>query len=148
MGELDKLIWQSLIDLRNAIIKNIQSTGSNASGKTIRSLVVEKEVNNFTLVGRSYFGSIETGRRSGRPTPIGVILEWINAKGIGGSEKENLSFAYAISKTHAKKGSSLHRKGGRTDIYTNEIESFKQKLYKDFASKLELIIVDYVNRNK
>lgn len=148
MNELDQLIKDSLLKLRDAIAKNIQSTGSNASGKTIQSMVVEGGNGVFSLLGRAFFGSLETGRKRGKATPVSVILDWLMAKGLAkGDGRENLSFAFAISRTHAKVGSSLHRKGGRTDIYTEEIEKFKQKLYKDFASKLELIVINYVGRN-
>lgn len=118
------------------IQSNLQSTGTNATGKTSRSLrfEVRQEGSKTTLkvIGKPYFAVVETGRK---PTPqydkpskafVDSIREWTQAKGLPNS------LAYAIAKSIHKKGTELFKKGGRKDIISNVInDSLASQISKD-----------------
>lgn len=111
---------------------NITSTGTNATGKTSDSIRYEVTENGNKIIleffGREYFATVETGRK---PTPdkkpsrtmIENITEWVNAKGIPESA------VWGIATNIQKQGTALFRKGGRTDIYTDEAETFTDELF-------------------
>lgn len=104
---------------------NLSATGTNATGKTSKSLrfeVSEKDDTQILTVigGRKYFMTVETGRKA---TPqyknpstefVAAIKEWMEAKGIQGP-------AYGIAKSIHQKGTKLFQQGGRKSIVSNVI---------------------------
>lgn len=134
---------QSTVD---QIRENLSSTGTNATGKTAKSLryEVKTEGTKTTLkvLGKPYFSVVETGRR---PTPeykpskqfVDSIKEWMAAKGKEGS-------AYAIALSIHKKGSKLFRDGGRKDIISNVVN---QNLVDKISAELLDKFADQVLRN-
>ena len=102
----------------NDIRQSMDDSGVTASGKFNRSLKADITPNSLVITGWRYAGAIELGRRSGGATPVHLIRSWIEDKKIipksGNTEKDKMSLAWAISKTHAKKGSRLFR---GTDFY-------------------------------
>lgn len=134
---------QSTVD---QIRENLSSTGTNATGKTAKSLryEVKTEGSKTTLkvLGKPYFAVVETGRK---PTPdykpskqfVDSIKEWMSAKGKEGS-------AYAIALSIHKKGTKLFRDGGRTDIISNVVnQNLVDKISKELLDKF----ADQVLRN-
>ena len=112
------------------IQSNLAATGTNATGKTSRSLRFEVTTNGniarLRILGRPYFMTVETGRKA---TPeytkpsldfVQQIREWLQAKG------GNMGAAYAIARSIHKHGTKLWQKGGRKDITSNVIN---QSLY-------------------
>lgn len=131
---------------RQLIINHIRINGQNASGRTIASLQVEQPSEDETVLwGHKPFGVLETGRRAGR-IPYGfrgIILQWMRDKGLHGTpipyktqrqhkytpqERGDYSMAGAIAHTIATRGSQLHRKGGRADVYSNVIPDTMKRL--------------------
>lgn len=118
---------------------NLASTGTDATGETSKSLRYEitEEGNKIVLsvFGRKYFATVETGRK---PTPgippsrdmIDNITKWVAARG----KPESMVWAVAVSIQN--KGTSLFRKGGRTDIYTDEKESFADKIFMEVTESI------------
>jgi hypothetical protein len=142
------LIAVELEALSKRIQANIFVSGEYASGETSKSMKVIKSNFSASLVGREYFAALETGRKPGKGTPISVLLNWIRAKGIGtGDDKKDRSFAYLISRKHAKEGSELFRNRGRKDIYSNEIEKFVNKIENMIADKLIISVGRYIDDN-
>lgn len=106
------------------IRENLSSTGTDATGKTSRSLKYEitKEGDTVTLrvTAKPYFMVVETGRKA---TPdkkpsremIDNLGEWLRARG----KEEGAKWAIAIK--IQKEGSDLHKKGGRKDIVSNVV---------------------------
>ena len=124
--EAEVIIRSELEWLRERIASNIIMQGENASGKTIASMKVTTTPDGGQLTGRSYFGTLETGRRGGRiPRNFAdIIYQWMQAKGvhaIEGGERADRSLSWAIAKTIQKKGTLLYREGGRDTIYSKEI---------------------------
>lgn len=129
------IVMQELTELQARIADNMRAAGQVASGKTIDSMHVETEEQRGTLWGRAFFGVLETGsgphRQKANP-PINffsIIRKWMEAKHIHGiDENDTNSIAWAITKTIQKKGTKLYRKGGRSDIYSNEIPITIQRI--------------------
>lgn len=129
------ILVQELEELQFRIADNMRSAGQVASGNTIKSMHVESEEYKASLIGRAFFGVLETGsaphRQKANP-PIdffSIIKTWMKFKGIHGiDDRETNSIAWAITKTIEKKGTKLYRKGGRADIYSNEIPVTLQRI--------------------
>lgn len=140
MQEITKLLQVELSSLKERIAQNIVSSGSNASGDTIRSLFVqitgEGSVVRGVLYGRPFFGALETGTKPWRNQYVhppaffvDIIQGWIDAKGL------DLN-AYLVARKIMRQGSALYREGGRTDIYSNEIPLTLDKIQKKAADIL------------
>lgn len=122
---------------------NMRETGTDASGETSKSLhykIMEKDGQPIIdMVGKPFFAVIETGRR---PTPekgpsasmVENIRSWTSVRGIPSEA------AWAIAVDINKQGTALWRKGGRKDIYSNEIPPFVDSMAKAvttyYAAKL------------
>lgn len=137
---MQKDVVRILEQLKERIVANMRAADAVATGKTIRSLHVVEENDGAALVSDSEmpFGVLETGRRSGK-VPAGfqrIIYEWMMAKGVHGEpipyktnrehrytpqERGDRSLAFLIARKIRRDGTSLFRRGGRTDIYTQEI---------------------------
>lgn len=133
------IVREELEQLQQNIIANMQKADEVASGRTIKSMHVETDVQGGTLFGRAFFGVLETGRRAGGiPQDFtAIIYQWMQDKNIHASPmpyktnrphkysdpqvRGDMSMASAIAWTIKTRGSSLFRKGGRDDIYSNEI---------------------------
>lgn len=121
------------------IRSNLATSGTNATGKTSRSLRYEVivEGNSITLriVGKPFFKVVETGRKAtpqyDKPSEdfVASIREWAQAKGIPGA-------AYAIAKSIHQKGTKLHQSGGRDDIFSNVVtDDLVSRISKDILDK-------------
>lgn len=119
---------------------NLQSTGTNATGKTSQSLRYEV-INNgdkatLRVLGKPYFAVVETGRK---PTPqytkpsvefVDSIKEWLRARG------KSEGSAYGIAKSIHSKGTKLYRDGGRKDIVSNVVnQNLVDKISADLLDK-------------
>lgn len=139
------LLKEELEALKQKIITNMRNANQVASGITIKSMHVEANDTGGTLFGRKPFGTLETGRKAGR-VPHGfryIILQWMRDKGIHAAPmpyvrgrkhkydpqtRGDLSMASAIAYTIYKKGTRLHRIGGRSDIYSNVIPETTKRI--------------------
>jgi hypothetical protein len=138
-----------------SIKRNMALTGTNATGKTAKSLhytVVESgDKITLSIKGKPYFAVVETGRKatpSYKPSYafVASIKEWVKAKGLPEGS------AYAIARSIHKKGTKLHEKGGRKDIITNVInqgltDRIAQDVLKGFANLLATNIRQVYGRN-
>lgn len=119
---------------------NMATTGTNATGKTSRSLRFEvREQGDKQILqvigGRKYFMTVETGRKAtpqfDKPSAqfVQAIKEWAEAKGVEGSP-------YAIAKSIHKKGTKLFQQGGRQSIVSNVVnQSLIDEISKDVLSQ-------------
>ena len=135
----------------------MQNTGTNASGRTSQSLRLEVTDFSFIIWGRKAFSTVETGRMAGA-VPKGfndIIKQWIKDKGISVTqipykrkESENWRPKYteyerslniaagAISFTIKKSGTSLYRKGGRKDIFSNAFSNSLPEIKKEIQGEI------------
>ena len=133
------ILSQNGTSIVDQIRQNLASTGTNATGKTSRSLrfevtqTTDKQV--LRVIGKPFFNVVETGRKATpqytKPSQefVNAIKEWAQAKGIPGA-------AYAIAKSIHKKGTKLFQVGGRSDIVSNVInQTLIDKISKDVLDK-------------
>ena len=130
--------------LKEEIIREQKAQGRVASGKSIEEYEVVASENEGKLLGASYSGTLETGRKPGK-VPFGfaeIIEDWINDRGIF-QEKSIAargSIAYFIAKKITEEGTKLHREGGKSGIFTNvitqeRIDAFTQTLLASFGEE-------------
>lgn len=157
--DIDQAMYAALERIRLKIVENINSKGLRASGKTERSMRIERDEYGMRLVGRPYFQSLELGRPAGRvPRNFrSIIRQWIIDKGLSvrmipykrqpserwqprySVEERSLRImAGAIAHTIATRGTLLYRQGGRMDIYSpviaEEVEQLS-RVYTDIIAK-------------
>lgn len=140
-----QIMTEELENARQLIINHIRANGQNASGRTIQSLHVEATEDEGVLYGHKPFGILETGRRAGKiPYSFrSIIYQWMMDKGVHATpvpymtdrphkyseqERADRSMAAAVAHTIAKKGSALHREGGRNDVYSNVVPQTLERI--------------------
>lgn len=141
--EAVEIINQELETLSKKIGANISVVGAYASGESTNSLEVQKLDFGGQLMAKKYFSVLETGKKASW-TPIDPLIKWIKVKGLGGSEQEDLSFAIAISKTHKASGSKLFRSGGRTNVFTDDINLLIENITDIISEKLMFTVTKYI----
>ena len=150
MKEVQNIIFEELEDLRKRIISNIDSTGRKASGRTSGSMHTDISENRGILFGRMAFGTLETGRKSGK-VPAGfyqIIKQWVIDKGISfDSQSERNSFAYLVSRKIAREGTQLYRTGAEADVYTTEVPETIERI-KDRVGFLMRLAFESIKLNK
>lgn len=150
MKEVQNIIFEELEDLRKRIISNIDSTGRRASGRTSGSMHTDVSENRGILFGRMAFGTLETGRKSGK-VPAGfyqIIKQWVIDKGISfDSQSERNSFAYLVSRKIAREGTQLYRTGAEADVYTTEVPDTIERI-KDRVGFLMRLEFESIKLNK
>lgn len=150
MKEVQNIIFEELEDLRKRIISNIDSTGRKAFGRTSGSMHTDISENRGILFGRMAFGTLETGRKSGK-VPAGfyqIIKQWVIDKGISfDSQSERNSFAYLVSRKIAREGTQLYRTGAEADVYTTEVPETIERI-KDRVGFLMRLEFESIKLNK
>lgn len=147
LDELHRILDKMVAEMRD----NLANTKTNASGRTSASLRVVITNTGGEIWGRRYFRGVEQGRAGGNvPRNFTSIIEqWIIDKGLTYSaipykrkpsakwqpkytpeERGLRQMASAIAHTIEKSGTSLYRRGGRKDIFTNVIEKNKTDILK------------------
>lgn len=153
--EIEVAMLETLERIKERIAENINAKGLKASGKTERSMRIERDAFGMQLIGRPYFQSLEVGRPAGRvPRNFnGIIRQWIIDKGLrirtipykrlpserwqpkySVEERSLRIMAGAIAHTIATRGTRLYRQGGRKDIYTPVIAVEVEELKKKFVN--------------
>lgn len=154
-GAVSVILTEELEALKKKIITQHLGAGQKASGRTAASLRVEVTEEEGTLYGRSPFGTLETGRKPGK-VPQGfrtIIRKWMADKGIEAEpipyktdrphkytpqERGNQSLSYLIARKIKREGTSLFRKGGRADIYSNVIPAATERIKSRVVELLKL----------
>lgn len=154
-GAASVILTEELEALKKRIIAQHFGAGQKASGRTAASLRVEVTEEEGTLYVRSPFGTLETGRKPGK-APQGfqtIIRKWMADKGINAEpipyktdrphkytpqERGNLSLSYLIARKIRREGTSLFRKGGRADIYSNVIPEATERIKGRIVGLLKL----------
>lgn len=143
--------------LKDRISENMAAAGQVATGKTQQSMevsITESEgVVEGVLLGRKYFGALETGSapwktqyfrrtQSGKKIPsapgafVEVIRSWIAAKGLSLNP-------YLVATKIMAEGSKLYRDGGRSDIFTNAInDTIEAVMQRIVAAGLDAAMVE------
>ena len=107
---LDEFDKKLISDLR----KSLDAAGTTASGKTKESLNSVYTLNSYKLYGRAFIYGLEYGRKptsgGGNGSLKGIILKWINDKGIIPRDKiSKNTLAFLIARKIHEEGDLLHR---------------------------------------
>lgn len=153
-SDIDEAMYTALERIRAKIAANINDKGLRASGRTERSMRIERDAFGMRLVGRSYFQSLEVGRPAGRvPRNFAAIIrQWIIDKGLAVrqipykrqpserwqpkytvQERSLRMAAGAIAHNIATHGTRLYRQGGRMDIYSPVIAEEVERLQETYV---------------
>ncbi len=134
---LDTLMNSALSHCIETIKNNSRKAGQVATGKTLRSLeyTLQKQGKSYIgrILGRPYFGTLETGRgpyNGGKGNPSGFnqnLIEWMKARNFQcKDEDEYLRMANYLRWKINKFGTALYRKGGRKDIFTPAVQELTE----------------------
>jgi hypothetical protein len=130
MSKISQNITNYLNAAKVGIQKNMRTNGLNATGETSRSIATVSKPNagNWQLVASEVLEKQETGtppKSKGGVVFFDDIVVWLAAKRLW-----DLS-PYAVTNKIAALGTTTYQKGGRTDIYTPELEKFDSKEFTD-----------------
>ena len=147
--EIENRILQNNIEkLKDNIISRHVAAGQVASGRTKAGFEVKiLTPNHGQLLGYSYSGVLEQGRRGGKiPKEFRLIIErWAIAKGITfSSEADRSRFAYFVSQKIRREGTKLYRSGGSIDIFSSAIEEMKETLTKELGATYQIEIKNQI----
>jgi len=119
MPAIKVIFDQAAAEIIAEIRANMASEGVNATGKTSQSLEAVTTESSMTILGRKSFTWVEQGRRPGRKPPFSPILEWVEAKGIGGTNP--VAMAWRIVNKIGREGSVTFSGADRRSIFTDLI---------------------------
>lgn len=130
-----KILFDFLDAIRKEVIIEQERQNRVASGKSVDGYQVESTNVLGTFSGVSYSGTLETGRKPGK-VPQGfslIILEWMNQKSLHSAESEakRKSIAYLIARKISREGTTLHRQGGKSGVFTNVITEERLRQFSD-----------------
>lgn len=124
-SDVQKILQEELEALKNRISANIDNSGQRASGYTQDSMSVDVAGTAGVLSGRRAFSTLERGSMPWAKQPrlvpkwfADIIQQWMDDKDL--ADQMN---AWSVAAKIIRKGSKLHREGGRADIYSPEIQT-------------------------
>jgi hypothetical protein len=139
MANTDKDILQQfgaqvITDVKAAAVAQ-NRVASHRAERSLRQDVTDSTLEVIDGAGYIEWGW-ERGRGPGKKPPISKIMQWIVDKGLPILEKDRRGVAFAIAITHERKGSLLHRQGGRSGVLTDMITPQRvSNLTETFATK-------------
>lgn len=136
MSYVSDILQEELEILLKEIIRQHEAAGQVASKKTRDSFKVEVSENKGQLIGASYAGVLEKGRKPGKVPHdfTNILLRWMAAKGIAPADaKQAEIMANAIKWKIIKEGTSLYagketRKVDFTGLIDRCLQSIKEKV--------------------
>lgn len=146
-AEIRKILTEELNALRQRIGANMETADQIATGKTRDGMRVEVRGLAGVLTGRQAFATLETGSRpwSRKPkrTPkwfADLIGEWIDAKDLDLNK-------WAVARSIITKGSKLYRSGGRSDIYSPELQKTMDAIGKRVLDQYTVLVTNRLTIN-
>lgn len=140
---LSEALTKELQDYLKEILRAYNSAVpiSRASGRTGQGFeAVRVDDWHGQIKGYAYSGVMEKGRQGGK-VPKGfyyIIKEWAEAKGLTFNSSSDLNrFAYFTAQKIARCGTSLYRRGGRTDIFSEPLARTSQQLAKRLSTAFD-----------
>ena len=147
LEDLNEILLKWGEQVADKIKRNLDDTGTTASGKTKNSIEVVVVDGDLQIIGRQYFRSVEEGRTAGKiPYKFNeIIRKWMDDKNIadnfGTKEYQKRNAAWIIAQKIKDSGTKLYRDGGREDIYTDVINEELPKLFKQIEGTVTKTIV-------
>jgi len=142
-----QILKEELDILKSDIIIRLQNSKQVASGETIKKFETVSNNSNGQLLGASYVGVFEKGRKPGGVPRdfIEILKRWSQAKGMSfeNEDKFNL-WANAVKWKMIKEGTKLYRSGQTQDIFTTPIEDFSNRIARRFIVHYEAQIFNEI----
>lgn len=145
--EIRKILREELEALRQRIGENMESADQIATGKTRDGMRVEVRGLAGVLTGREAFATLERGSRPWskkfKRVPkffADLIGEWIEAKGLDLNK-------WAVAHTIMTKGSKLYRSGGRSDIYSPELQRTMDTIGRRVIDQYTVLVTNRLTLN-
>ena len=145
--EIRKILREELEALRQRIGENMEAADQIATGKTRDGMRVEVRGLAGVLTGREAFATLERGSRPWskkfKRVPkffADLIGEWIEAKGLGLNK-------WAVAHTIMTKGSKLYRSGGRSDIYSPELQRTMDTIGRRVIDQYTVLVTNRLTLN-
>lgn len=146
-AEIRKILTEELNALRQRIGANMETADQIATGKTRDGMRVEVRGLAGVLTGRQAFATLETGSRPWRRKPkrtpkwfADLIGEWIDAKDLDLNK-------WAVARSIITKGSKLYRSGGRSDIYSPELQKTMDAIGKRVLDQYTVLVTNRLTIN-
>lgn len=133
------------------IIKRHKAAGEYTTGRTSGMLHIVPTANGFQLVGWTYTGTYEEGRRpsgwgnGGSGTEFrDALLQWANAKGLTfKTPRDAQSWAFCVMRKICQQGTRRFRfPGERPDVLTTPIREMKEAL----TAKVNAFYIEEIKR--
>jgi hypothetical protein len=145
--DIRQILLEELEDLRRRITENMGKADQIVTGKTRDSMQVSVNGLAGVLTGRQAFATLERGSRPWSKPPKRVpkffadlIGEWIDAKGLDLNK-------WAVAHTIIHKGSKLYRDGGRSDVYSPEIQKTIDRIGERILDSYAVLVTNQLTIN-
>lgn len=150
--ELIRVVTDRLEQLRADIVSQIEAKKITASGRTQRSLRVERYSEGVRLIAgegqRAPIPTLEIGRPGGK-VPLNftdIIVQWSKDKGLQwGSDRERRRIAGAVAWGKiARVGTDRHKH--HEDVYSTLVQDAAQDLQTQVAESVKQFIMSYITQ--
>ena len=145
--QISDILSKELEQLKFDIIRRHEEAGQVASGRTRAAFEVRVSDYNGQLLGNSYVGVLERGRRGGK-VPYDfkdILLRWADAKGIYFvNNTDARRWAWFVTQKIRREGTALYRSGQTVDIFTTPIADFTERLSKQLAAGYKNEIINSI----
>ncbi len=145
--DIRQILLEEFEDLRRRITENMGKADQIVTGKTRDSMQVSVNGLAGVLTGRQAFATLERGSRPWSKPPKRVpkffadlIGEWIDAKGLDLNK-------WAVAHTIIHKGSKLYRDGGRSDVYSPEIQKTIDRIGERILDSYAVLVTNQLTIN-
>lgn len=145
--QISDILSKELEQLKSDIIRRHEEAGQVASGRTRAAFEVKVSDSNGQLLGNSYAGVLERGRRGGKVLYDfkDILLRWAEAKGIYfANNTEAKRWAWFVTQKIRREGTALYRSGQTVDIFTTPIADFTERLSKQLAAGYRSEIINSI----
>ena len=147
MVQVSDILRSELEHLKADIIRRHEEAGQVASGRTRASFEVRVSDSNGQLLGNSYVGVLERGRRAGK-VPYDfkdILLRWAEAKGIFFANNTDAKrWAWFVTQKIRQEGTTLYRSGQTVDVFTTPITDFTERLSKQLTAEYRSEIINSI----
>lgn len=147
MVQVRDILRNELEQLKSDIIRRHEEAGQVASGRTRASFEVRASDSNGQLLGNSYVGVLERGRRGGK-VPYDfkdILLRWAEAKGIYfANNTDARRWAWFVTQKIRREGTTLYRSGQTVDIFATPIADFAERLSRQLATGYRSEIINSI----
>ena len=145
--QIGDILSKELEQLKEDIIRRHEEAGQVASGRTRAAFEVKVSDSSGQLLGNSYAGVLERGRRGGK-VPYDfkdILLRWAEAKGIYfANNTDARRWAWFVTQKIQREGTTLYRSGQTVDIFTTPIADFTERLSKQLAAGYRSEIINSI----